>query len=135
MGKAPKYDFKEFLDACAKGDAFVLSDAMETAERDFGLKTQDRALGFVADGGLESPNHANTTELRESPLPIKPIVDSYDFYSGGDFGYIAFWKNDRTGKWIIKSFKKNDKQDPRNFAFREAFEKASRGKKLKKREE
>ena len=134
-GRRPKYEFNEFKSACADGKATVLKGAMETAERDFGFKTQERVLDFIAEGGLELITHANTADLEKTHMAVKPVVDSYDFYSGTDFGYLAFWKNENNGVWIIKSFKANDKQDQRNFSLRDAVQKALQPKKLKKRDE
>jgi hypothetical protein len=131
MGRGPEYNFEEFVEACGHGNAVVL--AMDTAERHFGLKTQVKVLDFISNGGLESPKHANTAELEKSLLPVKPLVDSYDFFSGHDYGYIAFWKNKRTGKWIIKSFKYNTNVDPRNFTIMHALENA-KIRQLKKKE-
>jgi len=34
-------------------------------------------------------------------------VDAYSFFSGSDFGYLAFYYQPLTNRWIIKSFKRN----------------------------
>ena len=35
----------------------------------------------------------------------------YNFYSGEKYGYIAFLHQKKTGYWIVKSLKLNDKPD------------------------
>jgi len=47
------------------------------------------------------------------------MVDSYEFYSGTTYGYIAFFQGSE--RWVIKSFKKNKEPDIRNKIFIEAL--------------
>lgn len=95
---------------------------METAKSDFNLSTQEGVLSFIGNGGLESPCAINTKQWENNPDPNNPImVDAYDFYSGSIYGYIAFFYQPTTKKWIIKSFKKNSEPDTRNLAFKEAL--------------
>lgn len=57
------------------------------------------------------------------------MVDAYGFYSGTTYGYIAFMFQPKTNKWIIKSFKKNDRQGPKYFPFGDLIGKITGGKK------
>ena len=100
QGRPPHYNFNDFLTACGSGSVFVTGGAMKTAETDFGFATQEKVLDFISEGGLENPQHANTDEIEKSPLTPKPIFDSYDFYSGFDYGYIAFYQNQRSKTWV-----------------------------------
>lgn len=112
----PSYHYTAFCAGCAGGPActIVSKGAQQTARSDFGLNTAAAVLEFVAEGGLESPSFISSSVWLNNPDPANTImVDSYDFHSGPTlYGYIAFLKAP-TGKWLIKSFKKNDKPDPR----------------------
>jgi hypothetical protein len=104
---------------------YVTRGATVTADRDFGLRTQFEVVAFVGNGGVETPAHANTEEWKNNPNANDPIyVDSYDFYSGPKYGYLAFMYNPTTKKWMIKSFKANDRGDPRFLALGLALKKA-----------
>jgi hypothetical protein len=122
--KKPHYSYADFVKACAAGKskAFVSGGAMKTAERDFKLGTQDKVLSFIAGGGLEKPELANVDIWKNNPKPECPIyIDSYNFFSGVSFGYVAFLHQPATNKWLIKSFKNNDRPDPRNLVFAESL--------------
>jgi hypothetical protein len=81
-------------------------------------------MEFINNGGLESPNHQNTAPWENNPNPTQPVpVDSYGFFSGTLYGYVAFFRGPK-GKWVIKSFKKNDRPDPRFLQFQKALSKA-----------
>jgi hypothetical protein len=112
----PAYLLPDFVAACGvKRYAMVSRQAQEDAASDFRLLTQDRVLEFIANGGLEQPRHANTAPWNNNRDPsVRIDVDSYDFYSGCTFGYIAFVHSPTTNMWIIKSFKKNDKPSQRS---------------------
>lgn len=110
---ARAYLWGEFFSACCSEQSaalvFVRGSAMETAERDFNLTTQADVIDFVANDGCETPTYIRTEDLEKwSGGPPPPQVDSYSFYSGPKFGYLAFFQNPNTGQWVIKSFKKND---------------------------
>jgi len=84
----------------------------ETATSDFNLATQAAVIDFVGGGGCERVAYLRTAPFENwkgSPPP--PNVDSYSFYSGPTFGYLAFFENRKTGMWVIKSFKKNSNFD------------------------
>ncbi|MFH1652614.1 MAG: hypothetical protein ABIE74_01005 [Pseudomonadota bacterium] len=132
MAKRASYDLSQFVIACNIGNksALVLDEAMKTAKLDFNLYTQDKVLSFIGNGGLESPKFANTERWIKNPDPKNPImVDSYNFFSGLDYGYLAFLFQLKFKKWFIKSFKKNDKPDPRNLPFAEPLRAIFGGKK------
>lgn len=122
------YDFSEFLDACGlQGAVFVAGGALQTARSDFNLLTSAEVLAFISNGGLEKPSHLNTKNWERNPKPDTPIpVDAYCFFSGFTYGYLAFFHQPTTGRWVIKSFKKNKERDPRNLAFYEAFRRSGR---------
>lgn len=122
---ADAYDFIEFIRDCSAGKAQVTGKALSTARLDFGLTTQRDVLSFIGSGGLERPVAANlAAPLEKNPfLPIEITVDSYDFFSGVKYGYLAYWRRP-DGLWVIKSFKENDKTNPRFFTLGEALRKA-----------
>lgn len=122
----PTYQLKDLISDCVVGilKAYISKSAMETAKSDFNLNTQKEVLAFIGNGGLESPCLINSKQWENNPNPGNPImVDAYDFYSGSIYGYIAFFYQTTTKKWIIKSFKKNSEPDTRNLAFKEALTK------------
>lgn len=86
-----------------KSDAVqVTRQAQSTAERDFGLATEDQILRFIANNGLEKPRLKNRNPLESDP---KITAHAYTFCSGSRQGYISFYW--RIEKWTIKSFKNN----------------------------
>jgi hypothetical protein len=79
-------------------------------------------LEFIANGGLEELEFINSAHWKNNPDSEKVIfVDAYNFRSRGIFGYIAFFYNPLTQRWIIKSFKQNEETNP---ALKEALKKA-----------
>lgn len=115
------YDIQHLISACETGSViFVTKAAQDDASAHFKLRTNSDVYAFIANGGLENLNHINTKEWENNPNPETEImVDAYDFYSGKKQGYIAFFFNPKTQKWIIKSFKQNLKQRPKNNAIEE----------------
>jgi hypothetical protein len=123
--RGPAYSLQDFVAACADGSAVkVLKPAMQTAPS-FGLMTEPEVIAWIGNGGLEKPEHANTETWLNNPDRTQPIwVDSYNFFSGLDYGYIAFMFQPKTKNWLIKSLKKNDKPDPRPLPFADKLRKA-----------
>jgi len=120
----PIYTLEDFEKACADGQAKVINPALKTAPSDFGLVTEKEILDFIGNGGLEKPEFANSEVWKNNPDPKQKIwVDSYNFYSGQDYGYLAFMKAS-TGKWIVKSLKKNERASPRAFLLADKLKKA-----------
>ncbi len=116
----PAYKLEDFITDCAKGTvkAFVTSGALLTAGTDFNLPTQEQVLNFIGNNGLEKPQFINSEVWDKNPDPKNAImIDAYSFYSGLLYGYIAFRFQPKTGKWAVKSFKKNREPDTRNLAF------------------
>lgn len=116
----PSYILADFIKACGLGEnhVFISEKARITAKADFNLNTQKQILDFIANGGIESPNLQNVKLWENNPDPDNPIwADAYDFFSGFQFGYIAFSFRPKIKKWNIKSFKNNIKSDPRNLPF------------------
>ncbi|MBN2497941.1 MAG: hypothetical protein JXR96_25330 [Deltaproteobacteria bacterium] len=105
----------------------VLGGSVKTARRDFGLSTEDAVREFIGNNGLELPSYIKTDPWANNPNPTQDVwVDVYSFYSGSLFGYLAFFRAP-TGKWIIKSFKKNDRPDPRFLQIKAALERLKGG--------
>ncbi len=120
----PSYKFEEFEKGCADGKAKVINPALKTAPADFGFALETDILAFIGNGGLEKPEFANTEPWRNNPKPEQEVlVDSYNFYSGLDYGYIAFMRA-VTGVWIVKSLKKNEKPSSRAFLLADQLKKA-----------
>jgi hypothetical protein len=118
------YNLEEFEKGCRDGLAKVINPALTTGSAEFGLATEADILAFIGNGGLEKPEFANTEPWRNNPKPDQEIlVDSYNFYSGLDYGYVAFMKG-ATGLWIVKSLKKNDKPSSRAFLLADKLKKA-----------
>lgn len=109
------YSLDDFFDACSSpGKVTVSYDAKEGARLGFNLLTEKSLLAFINDRGLENTTYINTRPWDLNPHKPPDIdVDSYSFYSGNKYGYIAFMFMTKTGKWRIKSFKKNFKSNPR----------------------
>jgi hypothetical protein len=114
----PTYKLNDFLVACKVGikDVVVLKTAKTTALQDFKLRSDVDTLSFIGNGGIHGLEFDKSKAWKNNPDPINnPIqVDSYDFFAGSSFGYLAFMFQPFTKKWLLKSFKKNQKPDPRN---------------------
>ena len=123
--RSPAYKLEDLVAACAtRGQAKVLQSALDTAPTAFGLNTEDDILAWIATGGIEKPEHANTETWEKNPDPAQEVlVDSYNFYSGREYGYLAFMYSPVTNKWLIKSLKKNDKPSSRAFLLAEQLKK------------
>lgn len=122
----PAYELSSFIAACqVGGQVFVTRGALQTATSDFGLTKDSDVMAFIGDGGIERPTFVNSVPWVNNPKPEnKILVDSYSFYTGTKFGYLAFCYNDNTQKWMLKSMKKNDQTGPCLFVVADAFKKA-----------
>jgi hypothetical protein len=109
---AAAYAWDLFVSACSGDDSstvYVTGGAMETAESELNLATQDAVTEFIGSGGCERPTYLRTAPFENwKGAPPPPDVDSYSFYSGPLFGYLAYFRKP-DGSWVIKSLKKNDK--------------------------
>lgn len=108
---------EDFVRTCKEHpqQVVLIGKVQEDAARDFNLKTKADLLGFIGNGGLESPAFVNTKDWENNPQPKTPIkVDAYEFSSAFTLGYIAFMYNPRTQKWIIKSFKLSQNRETAN---------------------
>ena len=102
---------------------WVSKGALISAQNDFSLATGDAVREFIANNGLEQPRHISTVPWENNPDKNQVVwVDSYEFFSGSLFGYFAFFKG-LTGRWVVKSLKKNDQPDPRFLQMKAALEK------------
>jgi hypothetical protein len=101
------HSLDEFVRDCAQRPETVQvwSDVIGDADRCFGLSTRDAIVKFVAAGGLEKPRLLES-KLLEKALPRAQImVDSYEFRTGCLCGYVAYYRAQATGTWVVKSFK------------------------------
>jgi hypothetical protein len=110
----PEYNLKDLVRDCGEADSVIISrGALETARADFSLATADDIRTFISNGGLEQPKFirkAPWENNKDKKVTIQ--VDSYEFFSGNRYGYLAFVKVP-TGKWLIKSLKNNDRPNPK----------------------
>lgn len=117
----PENALLALIDACGNYEKIgVKYDAENDARDVFNLPTKKRIYEFIAAGGLETVTAIKKEDWRYNPKPVEnpALVYSYSFYSGRQYGYLAFIYFQKTGAIIIKSFKKNTQQDPRNLAFK-----------------
>lgn len=122
--KAPCYDFEKFRKACGKEKDSVIpiGDVLRDAAEFFSLRTKTALLNFIFNFGLENLNFINSKEWENNPDKNNSLmVDSYEFRSRFKLGYIAFMRNPKTKKWIIKSFHLSENMNPTIMA---AFNKA-----------
>lgn len=105
-----EYNFNDFKEACINGhNVFVWKPALRGAQEVFNLKTEEDLLSFIGNDGLENLDFINTAPWKENPKPEHEIfIDAYGFKTLGIHGYIAFFYNNNTKKWNIKSFKLNE---------------------------
>ncbi len=105
----PSYRFNDFKVACGQGDKVkVHGKAQDDARTYFKLKNEQAIRDFIFNGGLEDLKFTHTDIWRNNPDPNTIIMeDEYSFRTSSKHGYIAFFYNKKTDKWIIKSFKKN----------------------------
>ena len=95
---------------------------MQTARSDFNLNTQRQVFEFIGNIGIEKPRFINSKPWENNnDNTVEIMVDAYAFYTGMIYGYIAFFHQPKTNKWVIKSFKKNQEPDTRNLVFGEAL--------------
>lgn len=114
------YDICDLIAACKEEQnrVVVLQTAQSSARVDFKLQTNKAVIEFIANDGLESLDYINTKPWMNNPDKNCPImVDAYSFYSGPAHGYMAFFFNSKTDKWLIKSFKHNKHFVPRDNKF------------------
>ncbi|SNX59756.1 hypothetical protein SAMN06296273_1190 [Nitrosomonas ureae] len=110
------YILDDFIKSCNRSnEVIVLNSALKFAREDFNLSTNKAILEFIANEGLESPWYINTKPWENNPnkANFSIMVDAYSFYSGPKQGYLAFFYNQITKKWLIKSFKNNRDSVPR----------------------
>ena len=77
---------------------------MLTAKADFDLNSGAEVLKLIGEKEFTFSSFKNSTPYRNK-LPTKIMVDAYEFFYSYQKGYIAFWQQDETGKWFVKSFK------------------------------
>jgi len=109
----PKHDFGVFLRCCLEipKDVIILKQSEEDGRLIFRLPTKKRIIEFIGNAGLEQVSFVNTEEWRNNFDKSYPLyVDAYEFRTLNKLGYIAIIRNERQGKWIVKSFhlSKND---------------------------
>jgi hypothetical protein len=112
--KKPTYSLEDFLLTCGEtpSKVFPIYDTLDDARNIFKLKTKSELLDFILNGGLENLEFINSKIWEENPSPSVPIfVDAYHFKSLYMLGYIAFFKNNSNGNWMIKSFHLSDQRN------------------------
>lgn len=124
MVNKPSYSYDDFKRACGEDPKTVIpiGDTLKKASADFNLRTPVELKGFIYGGGLENLTFINSKDWENNPDPNHKIkVDAYEFMSLSKLGYIAFMRNENTGKWLIKSFHLSNK---RNTEMEQALRKA-----------
>ena len=105
QNKKPTYNFSNFIKACKSKNKIVIhSKACEEACTYFNLRTEKIILDFIISGGLENLFFLNTKPWEQNPNKTPIMIDAYEFTSGNKRGYIAYFYNETTKKWFIKSF-------------------------------
>jgi len=120
----PYYNFGDFKRACGcnTDDVIPINNVLRNAGDDFNLNTKAQLLDFIDNDGLEDLRFVNTKDWDHNPDPTNVIkVDAYEFRTMHTLGYIAFMRNNKTEKWIIKSFHLSNTRSMAMFA---AFQKA-----------
>lgn len=103
----PYYNRDDFIRACSTSmfSVRILKRALEDAGQLFGLYETSQVLAFIRSGGCQDLKFINTKPWENNPDKTQPIqVDGYEFITNKKRGYLAFLYNDKTKKWIIKSF-------------------------------
>lgn len=109
------YKNNDFINACSNDPKNVIpiGNVLRDASEDFNLRTKSNLLKFISNNGLEDLQFINTKNWEKNPNKSNPIkVDAYEFRTMDRLGYIAFFYNDKTNKWIIKSFHLSDNRNP-----------------------
>jgi hypothetical protein len=109
------YNYEDFKDACGNNvkNVILFKSAEIDAKSYFNLFPKSRLLDFISNNGLEDLTFINTKDWEKNPNPEDSIkVDAYEFRSLNKLGYIAFMYNEKTKKWIIKSFKISRNSNP-----------------------
>ena len=109
------YNINDFINACSKEPKNVIpiGNVLRDASEDFNLRTKFDLLKFISNEGLEELQFVNTKNWEKKPDKNNPIkVDAYKFRTMDRLGYIAFFYNEKTNKWIIKSFHLSDDRNP-----------------------
>ena len=104
----PCYNIQDFIYDCSQNVAsiVILKNALDGACTFFDLCSNSELLTFIGNNGMENLKFINTKDWDNNPNKINnPIkIDAYEFCTIGKNGYVAFMKNEKTKKWIIKSF-------------------------------
>lgn len=102
------YDmFNKLKENCISNTENVIpiDDVPKDARNDYNLKTKQELLDFITNDGLENLKYINTKDWEKNPDTTCPIdVYAFEFRTMFKLGYIAFMYNQKTNKWLIKSF-------------------------------
>ncbi len=99
--------FNEFKKACLETplDVIPIGKTLKDASEIFNLRTKSELLSFIANNGLEKLTFINKKSWEKNPNPNHDIdVYAYYFSTRAIAGYVAFMFNEKTQKWLIKSF-------------------------------
>ncbi|NOQ45083.1 MAG: hypothetical protein GQ559_00140 [Desulfobulbaceae bacterium] len=121
----PYTKFKQFKTASKEcpGDVIPIGNVMRDAEAIFNLRTKSQLLEFIVNDGLEDLTYINKKPWEKNPDPEhEVIVYAFRFRTNAIPGYIAFMYQNRTDKWLIKSFHMpEDRDTPILKAFQKAL--------------
>jgi hypothetical protein len=108
----PQYDLNDFIEVCKNNVVIVTYKAQMTAREELKLNTKEDILQYIASFENEKFEYIKTTDSEQQP---GNIIDVYSIKAKTPV-YLAFQKN-KIGKWIIKSFKKDDRYLPTDISF------------------
>ncbi|MBD66011.1 MAG: hypothetical protein CME62_12445 [Halobacteriovoraceae bacterium] len=87
----------------------VTRGAAARASEDFNLDTLDKIMDFVFDGEFSMKHFDCTRDLIKNHTGVPHLkVDSYKFIVDSKPCYFAFFFNNTTNKWVIKSLHADD---------------------------
>ncbi len=108
----PKYDIEDFIRDCHDHKKIVLEyGVIESASRDFNLRTKRALLEYISNEGMEELEFVNSIPYRKSTDIPPPFCDAYTFKSGYSSGYLSFYVSRGSEKWILKSFHRSNEFD------------------------
>ena len=111
----PYYIYEEFKKACGEDmvNVIPINSVMKDAQELFNLYPKSVLLDLINNDGLEELEFINTKPWERNPDKGNTIfVDAYEFRTLNKLGYISFMRNNKTMKWLIKSFHLSDNKNP-----------------------
>ena len=100
----PYYKIDKLKEACRKRNVVFIGSSVTDATY-FGFIGKEAVCSYLVSSMFKPTEFVNSKPWENNPDPDHEIiVDAYHFMVEGKTGYLAFFYNDRTQKWIIKSF-------------------------------